>query len=68
MALVEATIITVLGLCAAFWIPIAAIYNFVLVIMILLALSAVAAMFLLPAIYVMIIGRKKGEDDLTDLY
>jgi len=68
MALVEATFITVLGLCASFWIPIAAIYNFVLVIMVLLVLSAVAAMFLLPSIYVVLIGRRQGEEEFEEVY
>jgi len=63
MALVEATGITLLGLCAAFLIPIKAIYNFVLVIMVLLALSAVAAMFVLPSIYVLLIKSRWGEEE-----
>ncbi len=63
MALIEATGITVLGLCAAFLIPISAIYNFVLVIMVLLVLSAVAAMFLLPAFFILIIKSRKESDD-----
>ena len=49
-ALMEATVITLAGLSAAFFIPIPAIYNFIFVIMILLGLSAVASIFVLPSI------------------
>lgn len=50
-ALFEATIITLAGLCAAFFVPLPAIYNFIMVIMILLLLSAVAAILILPSIF-----------------
>jgi predicted RND superfamily exporter protein len=50
-ALFEATIITLAGLCSAFFVPLPAVYNFILVIMILLLLSAVAAILILPSIF-----------------
>ena len=68
-ALFEATTITLAGLSAAFLIPVPALYNFIAVIMILLALSAVAALFILPAIYtiyVQILASKKALKEETE--
>ncbi|DAC65026.1 TPA: hypothetical protein HA325_05985, partial [Candidatus Thalassarchaeaceae archaeon] len=51
----EATTITALGLTCAYWIPIPAIIPFVNVIIILLIVAAISALFLLPAIYALLV-------------
>jgi len=62
MGLFEATVITILGLMSAILpyvgIPIPAIFSFILLIMILLAISAVASIFVLPAILYILFVRK----------
>jgi len=55
MSLAEATTITALGLTCAYWIPIPAIIPFVNVIIILLIVAAISALFLLPAIYALLV-------------
>jgi len=55
MSLAEATSVTALGLCCAFWIPIPAIIPFVKVIIILLVVAAISALILLPAIYSLLV-------------
>lgn len=55
MSLAEATTITALGLTCAYWIPIPAIKPFVDVIIILLIVAAISALFLLPAIYALLV-------------
>lgn len=61
MGLFEATMITVAGLCSAFIVPAPAIFKFIFVVMIMLVLSAVAAMFILPAIYTELIKGKERK-------
>jgi len=55
MSLVEATTITAAGLTCAYLIPIPAIKPFVDVIIILLISAAISALFLLPAIYALLV-------------
>ena len=55
MSLAEATTITAAGLTCAYWIPIPAIIPFVNVIIILLIVAAISALFLLPAIYALLV-------------
>ena len=62
LGLLEATTITVFGLSSAFYVPAPAIFKFIFVVMIMLVLSAVAAMFILPSIYIELIkGRERRE-------
>jgi len=53
--LAEATIVTLVGLTAAFAIKISALWWFVFIIVVLLIASMISAMFLLPALYSLII-------------
>jgi len=55
MSLAEATTITALGLTCAWWLPIPAIIPFVNVIITLLVVAAISALFLLPAIYALLV-------------
>lgn len=68
MGLFEATMITVAGLSSAFYVPAPAIYKFIFVVMILLVLSAVAAMFILPSIYIELIKRSKRVKYKREMY
>lgn len=77
MGLLEASTITIFGLCSAFYVPAPVVFKFIFVVMTLLVLSAVAAMFILPAIYVELIKSKKrrkyrrrvpGDFDKQDNY
>ena len=53
--LAEATLVTLVGLTAAFAIKISALWWFVFIIVVLLIASMISAMFLLPALYSLII-------------
>ncbi len=53
--LAEATTVTLVGLTAAFFINISALWWFVFIIVILLVASMISAMFLLPALYSLIV-------------
>mgnify|MGYP001241128339 CR=1 FL=1 len=53
--LAEATTVTLVGLTAAFFINISALWWFVFIIVILLVASMISAMFLLPALYALIV-------------
>ena len=53
--LAEATLVTLVGLAAAFAIKISALWWFVFIIVVLLLASMISAMFLLPALYSLII-------------
>ena len=53
--LAEATLVTLVGLAAAFAIKISALWWFVFIIVVLLIASMISAMFLLPALYSLII-------------
>jgi predicted RND superfamily exporter protein len=53
--LAEATAVTLVGLTAAFFINISALWWFVFIIVILLIASMISAMFLLPALYSLVI-------------
>ena len=66
-ALFEATTITLAGLCAAFFVPLPSVYNFILVIMILLFLSAVAAILILPAIFTQFVTYTETKQALHEL-
>ena len=55
MTLFEATVVTALGLRSAYYIDIPAIKPFVDVIIILLIIAAISALFLLPAIYSLLV-------------
>ncbi len=66
-ALFEATIITLAGLCAAFFVPLPAIYNFIMVIMILLLLSAVAAILILPSIFTQVVIYHETKEAIEHL-
>ena len=54
--LAEATLVTLVGLTAAFAIKISALWWFVFIIVVLLIASMISAMFLLPALYSLIIN------------
>ncbi len=60
MSLIEAVIVTCLGLGTAFFIPIPALKPFVLVIIILLLVAASSALLLLPAIFTFLIESGIG--------
>jgi len=55
MSLVEATVITSLGLLCSLWMGIPAIIPFIKVIIILLVVAAISALFLLPSIYALLV-------------
>ena len=60
MSLIEAVVVTCLGLGTAFFIPIPALKPFVLVIIILLLVAASSALLLLPAIFTFLIESGIG--------
>jgi len=66
-ALFEATIITLAGLCSAFFVPVPAVFTFIGVIMLLLLLSAVAALFILPSIFTMYATHLETMEALEEL-
>ena len=53
--LAEATAVTLVGLTAAFFINISALWWFVFIIVVLLIASMISAMFLLPALYSLVV-------------
>jgi hypothetical protein len=61
MSFTEATITMLAGLATVFTIPIPSIWEFITMIDILLILSVLAALFLLPAVYIVIIGAEAPE-------
>jgi predicted RND superfamily exporter protein len=75
MAFVEATVTMIGGLSAVFLIDIPAIQEFILLVMILLTYSVIGALFILTAIYSIIVRRReslglpiegvKGSEDYT---
>ncbi len=72
MGLFEATVITIFGLSTAilpkFGIPIPAIFSFVILIMILLVIAAMAAMFVLPAIlWTIVQKRDAAQQDIMSI-
>ena len=60
MSLIEAVVVTCLGLATAFFIPIPALKPFVKVIIILLIVAASSALLLLPAIFTIMIESGAG--------
>ena len=60
MSLIEAVVVTCLGLATAFFIPIPALKPFVLTIIILLIVAASSALLLLPAIFTFLIQSGIG--------
>lgn len=62
MAFVEATVTMIGGLSAVFLINIPAIQEFILLVMILLTYSVLGALFLLPAIYAIIVRSKEARE------
>lgn len=61
MAFVEATVTMVAGLSAVFLVNIPAIQEFILLIMILLIYSVIGALFILPAIYTVIVRAREAR-------
>jgi hypothetical protein len=55
ISFVEATVTMLAGLTAVLFVPIPSVQEFILMIMLLLIFSAIAAMFILPALYVILI-------------
>ena len=61
MAFVEATVTMIGGLSAVFLINIPAIQEFILLVMILLTYSVLGALFVLPAIYAVIVRAREAR-------
>ena len=62
MAFVEATVTMIAGLAAVFLVDIPAIQEFILLVMILLVYSVIGALFILTAIYTVLIRAKEARE------
>ncbi len=67
MAFVEATVTMISGLTAVFLIEIPAIQEFILLTMILLTYSVIGALFILTAIYSVIVRRREAKEERLGL-
>lgn len=65
-ALFEATLITLGGLSAAFFVPMPAVFSFILVIMILLLLAATAAILILPSLFAVYVTHIRTREAVQE--